>query len=69
VLDEAAKARLVALGYEPALGARPLRRAILREIQDPLAQALLDGTCRDGDTLTVALEGEKFVFRKGAAAT
>jgi ATP-dependent Clp protease ATP-binding subunit ClpB len=64
VLEEAAKARLIALGYEPALGARPLRRAILREIQDPLAQALLDGTCRDGDTLTVGMDGEKFVFRK-----
>jgi ATP-dependent Clp protease ATP-binding subunit ClpB len=67
VLDEAAKARLIALGYEPALGARPLRRAILREIQDPLAQALLDGSCRDGDTLTVGMDGEKFVFLKEAA--
>ena len=38
----AAKKQLVELGYEPALGARPLKRAILREVQNPLAEAILE---------------------------
>jgi ATP-dependent Clp protease ATP-binding subunit ClpB len=37
-LSDAAKNRLVDLGYEPSLGARPLRRAIVRELQNPLAE-------------------------------
>jgi ATP-dependent Clp protease ATP-binding subunit ClpC len=40
-VSDAAKQRLVDLGYEPALGARPLKRTVLKELQDPLAQALL----------------------------
>ncbi len=42
-LTEAAKDRLVGLGYEPALGARPLKRALLKHVQDPLAEAILSG--------------------------
>ncbi|MCC6528470.1 MAG: AAA family ATPase [Polyangiaceae bacterium] len=57
-----AKARLVDLGYEPALGARPLKRAILRELQNPLAEAILKGGAADGAKFAVKLEGEKFVF-------
>lgn len=40
-------------GYDPAYGARPLRRLIQRELTDPLASGLLDGTFADGDTVTV----------------
>ena len=48
-----AKERLVELGYEPALGARPLRRTVLRHIQDPLAEAILRGEIADGATVSV----------------
>jgi ATP-dependent Clp protease ATP-binding subunit ClpB len=64
VLTEAAKARLVDLGYEPALGARPLRRAILRHVQDPLAEQLLSGRFGNKDTVRVDVEGEAFTFEK-----
>jgi ATP-dependent Clp protease ATP-binding subunit ClpB len=57
-----AKQRLVELGYEPALGARPLRRAILRHIQDPLAEALLSGTSEAPRTLVARLEGDAIVL-------
>ena len=65
-LDDAAKDRLVELGYEPALGARPVKRAILKEIQDPLAETLLAGGCEDGATIRVTVDGESFEFSQRA---
>jgi ATP-dependent Clp protease ATP-binding subunit ClpB len=62
-LSEEAKGRLVDLGYEPALGARPLRRAILKQVQDPLAEALLGNRYPEGTVIQVGLDGEKFTFR------
>ncbi|MEZ4220105.1 MAG: AAA family ATPase [Polyangiaceae bacterium] len=61
-VDDAAKNRLVDLGYEPALGARPLRRAILRELQDPLAESILSAKYPEGTKIRVKLDGDKFVF-------
>jgi ATP-dependent Clp protease ATP-binding subunit ClpB len=57
-----AKNRLVELGYEPAFGARPLKRVILKELQDPLAEALLRGGWSAGDTVRVDVQGESFTF-------
>ena len=48
-----ATALLANRGYDPAYGARPLRRLIQRELTDPLASGLLDGTFADGDAVTV----------------
>jgi ATP-dependent Clp protease ATP-binding subunit ClpB len=42
-------------GYDPELGARPLRRVIQREINDPLAIALLEGRFKEGDSVKVVL--------------
>jgi ATP-dependent Clp protease ATP-binding subunit ClpB len=53
VVTEEAKAWLAHRGYDPAFGARPLKRLIQREISDPLALALLEGKYTDGDTVTV----------------
>jgi ATP-dependent Clp protease ATP-binding subunit ClpB len=55
----AAREWLARRGYDPAFGARPLKRLIQREISDPLALALLEGRYTDGDTVTVdaPLEG------------
>ena len=59
-LDELAK-----VGYDPEFGARPLRRAIQNQIEDPLADALLAGQYQAGDTIKVALDDDKqFVFTK-----
>lgn len=62
-LTEGAKGRLVELSYDPSLGARPLKRAILRELQNPLAEAILAGGYTGGQTIKVDVEGEKFTFK------
>jgi ATP-dependent Clp protease ATP-binding subunit ClpB len=61
-VTDAAKDRLVDLGYEPTLGARPLQRVVLRRLQDPLAEALLSGGYRDGQTIRVDVESDGFAF-------
>jgi ATP-dependent Clp protease ATP-binding subunit ClpB len=63
-LTDPAKDQLVELGYEPAFGARPLRRAILRHVQDPLAEQLLAGQYNRGDVVRVDVEAGKFRFEK-----
>jgi ATP-dependent Clp protease ATP-binding subunit ClpB len=63
-VDEPAKRHLVDLGYEPALGARPLQRTILRHLQDPLAEALLRGGYEAGQTIAVSLDGSELRFNK-----
>lgn len=67
-LTEAAKERLGDIGYDPVFGARPLKRAIQREILNPLAVKLLDGTFREGDVVEVDAEGDTLTFRKLAEA-
>jgi ATP-dependent Clp protease ATP-binding subunit ClpB len=64
-VDDAAKDRLAELGYEPAFGARPLKRVILRELQDPMAAALLEGGYGPGETIAVGVDDAGFTFRKG----
>ncbi|MPY95028.1 MAG: AAA domain-containing protein [Acidimicrobiia bacterium] len=56
VVTDDAKALLAAKGYEPAFGARPLRRLIQKEVGDQLAMALLEGKYVDGDTVTVGTD-------------
>jgi len=57
-LTGTAKERLAELGYDPVFGARPLRRAIQKHLQDPLAQGLLEGAYREGDTVLVDADGK-----------
>jgi ATP-dependent Clp protease ATP-binding subunit ClpB len=52
-LSEAALARVAVLGYDPAFGARPLKRVLQREVADPIALALLKGEYDDGDVVIV----------------
>ncbi|PYE56262.1 ATP-dependent chaperone ClpB [Deinococcus yavapaiensis] len=52
-LTEAAKDHLAAIGYDPSFGARPLKRAISREIETPLAKKILAGDLQDGSSLTM----------------
>jgi ATP-dependent Clp protease ATP-binding subunit ClpC len=55
---------LSAEGFDPSLGARPLRRAIQRLIEDPLAEEVLRGTFRPGDTIRAEMEEGSIVFRR-----
>ena len=55
-LDEAAQNWLAAQGYDPQFGARPLQRVIQIKVQNPLAEALLDGRFKDGDVIAVGLD-------------
>jgi ATP-dependent Clp protease ATP-binding subunit ClpC len=69
-LTQAAKDLLAARGYDPLLGARPLRRVIQREIEDALSERILFGELKAGEIIVVDVEGvdadAKFTFT-GAA--
>ncbi len=58
----AATKHLAEIGYDPTYGARPLKRAIQRYVQDPLALAILQGTFSEGDTVLVDLRDGELVF-------
>ncbi len=61
-LDQSARDLLMKEGYDPMYGARPMRRAVETYIEDPLAEHLLRGEVKDGDTVAATLpEGEKFL--------
>jgi ATP-dependent Clp protease ATP-binding subunit ClpB len=53
-LDERARAWLAEAGYDPVYGARPLKRVIQRALQNPLAESILSGAIKDGDTVSVS---------------
>jgi len=56
-------------GYDPAFGARPLKRVIQKQVQDPLAEQLLSGTIKDGDKVRVSVAGDGLKFEvKGKTA-
>jgi ATP-dependent Clp protease ATP-binding subunit ClpB len=59
-----AKGTLAVMGNDPLYGARPLKRAIQREVQDPLALQILNGIFREGDRVVVDEERGKLAFRK-----
>jgi ATP-dependent Clp protease ATP-binding subunit ClpB len=62
VVEPDAEAWLARAGYDPDFGARPLRRVLQRQIEDPLALALLEGRYLEGSTVTVKLVDEKIVL-------
>jgi ATP-dependent Clp protease ATP-binding subunit ClpB len=73
-LSEAARTWLAERGYDPVYGARPLKRVIQKELQDPLARLLLEGRIHDGATIEVDVESNSLTingvpndFAKGAA--
>lgn len=57
-----AREYLADVGYDPDFGARPLRRAIQRELQDPLALEILSGMFKEGDTIQVDVTPEGLIF-------
>ena len=62
-VDEQAKAWLANTGYDPVYGARPLKRTIQRELQNPLATMLLSGTIKDGDTVAVLVRDGRLTIK------
>ncbi len=63
-LSNAAKAFLIDKGYDPVLGARPLRRTIQRHIEDQLAEEFLHERFHDGDTIAIEASDDSLVFNK-----
>jgi ATP-dependent Clp protease ATP-binding subunit ClpB len=61
-VSEEAQAWLAARGYDPDYGARPLRRVLQRDLGDRLAVLLLDGTFHAGDTVRIAVAGDRLTF-------
>ncbi len=74
-LSDRARKWLADHGYDPVYGARPLKRVIQKELQDPLARLLLEGRVHDGESIKVDVDGDSLTingvpndFAKGAAA-
>jgi ATP-dependent Clp protease ATP-binding subunit ClpC len=67
-LDDKAKDFLVEKGYDPQYGARPMRRAVERFLEDPLAEEILRGSLQPGEPILVTSDKEKLVFNQKAAA-
>ncbi len=61
-LSDAAKDKLIEIGFDPTLGARPLRRAMQREVEDRLSEKILHGELNAGDHVKVDVENGAFVF-------
>ncbi|MCM5556406.1 ATP-dependent chaperone ClpB [Pleomorphomonas sp. JP5] len=61
-LDDSARTWLADKGYDPVYGARPLKRVIQRQLQDPLAERILAGHVRDGDTVAVTGGSDRLLF-------
>jgi ATP-dependent Clp protease ATP-binding subunit ClpB len=61
-LSEEARDYIAAVGYDPIYGARPLKRAIQREIENPIATKILEGTFTSGNTIAIDLEDNKLTF-------
>jgi ATP-dependent Clp protease ATP-binding subunit ClpB len=63
VLTPAARDLIATLGYDPAYGARPLKRVIQKQILDPLALKILNGDIREGETVFIDQQHHSFIFR------
>jgi ATP-dependent Clp protease ATP-binding subunit ClpB len=68
-LDTAARDWLATKGWDPAYGARPLKRVIQRYLQDPLSEMILAGDVQDGDRVVISVEGNVLTFNGKAPQT
>jgi ATP-dependent Clp protease ATP-binding subunit ClpB len=67
-VTDAAKEQLVETGWDPTYGARPLKRAIQRLVENPLALRLLEGDFTEGDTVLVDAQNGELVFQRADRA-
>jgi ATP-dependent Clp protease ATP-binding subunit ClpA len=65
-LTPAARARMAEIGYDPAFGARPLRRALQKYVESPLSVSLLSGQFAQGDTVIVDIDEHKEIVFRGS---
>ena len=65
-LSDAAKNKLAAAGFDPVYGARPLRRAIQQQVENPLAQEILQGKFQPGDIIEVGVKEDELEFQNAA---
>jgi len=65
-LTDAARDRIADSGFDPVYGARPLKRAIQQQVENPLAQEILAGRFGPGDTVTIDVEGDELGFARAA---
>jgi ATP-dependent Clp protease ATP-binding subunit ClpC len=68
-LDDKARDFLVEKGYDPSYGARPMRRAVERYLEDPLAEEILKGNLHDNEPIQVTVGNDQLVFNQNAAAS
>lgn len=66
VLSEAARDRLANAGFDPVYGARPLKRAIQQQVENPLAQEILQGRFKPGDVIEVGVTDDQLEFQNAA---
>jgi ATP-dependent Clp protease ATP-binding subunit ClpB len=68
-ITDQAKQQLADEGFDPAFGARPLKRVIQQRIANPMATALLEGRIREGDTVEIGFDGSEFTFATASAGS
>ncbi len=66
VLTDAARDKLADAGFDPVYGARPLKRAIQQQVENPLAQEILQGRFKPGDTIEVGVDDDRLDFQNAA---
>jgi ATP-dependent Clp protease ATP-binding subunit ClpB len=66
VLSDAARDKLAEAGFDPVYGARPLKRAIQQQVENPLAQEILQGRFNPGDTIEVQVAEDHLEFQNAA---
>ena len=66
VVTDAARQEIANRGYDPQFGARPLKRVIQQQLQNPLAAELLKGEYPEGSTIKIDFDGEEFTFERAA---
>jgi ATP-dependent Clp protease ATP-binding subunit ClpB len=67
-LRDAALNYIVNAGYDPVYGARPLKRAIQRELENPMATKILENTFTEGDTIIIDAKDSQLIFEKKVGA-
>jgi ATP-dependent Clp protease ATP-binding subunit ClpC len=67
-LDDAARDFLLEKGYDPTNGARPMRRAVERNLEDPLAEEILKGSLHPNEPIVVTVQDGRIVFRQKTSA-
>ena len=61
-MDDSARDLLLDKGYDPSFGARPMRRAVEKHLEDPMAEEIIRGNLREGGTIVISAKDDQLVF-------